>query len=192
MKKFSFLLSLAILAFAGFVQWNRSRMATPPPLSELTSFSLVRENGKKVTEADFKNTVWIVNFFFTSCQGPCPMQSQKMAKFQGIFRDEPEIRLASFSVDPERDTPDVMKEYGGRFHADEQKWWFLTGELTQVHHVLSQVFKVPAGEVPDLHSLRLVLMDKAGYIRGYFDSESPEDMDRLEEQARHLLNDSNS
>jgi heme o synthase len=140
-------------------------------------FRMTERSGKTVTRDDLKGKVWIASFVFTRCSGPCPQVSATMARLQKEFKDVPDVRLVTFTVDPDRDTPNELREYAARYQADPERWLFLTGlPEMELHALLKDGFKVSAqrsksplpGEDFD-HSSRLALVDKQGIIRGYFD-----------------------
>lgn len=192
MKKYSLILSAAILIFAIWFfakKYQLDQKATVnsmPVISQLQALSLIRNDQTQISEQDFKNHIWVLNFFFTRCQGPCPMMSQKMARLQKEFSQFESIRLASISVDPEHDTPQVLTEYGQKYQANNQKWWFLTGNKQDIISLGVNIFKLPATEQPDMHSVRFILIDQNGGIRGYYDSNVSEDLDKLIEHAKAL------
>ena len=148
-----------------------------PVLSAVPEFSLTERSGRILTRSDLAGRVWVANFVFTQCMGPCPLLSQRMSRIQKALEDQPDVRLVSFSVDPENDTPEVLSEYAKRFNADPKRWLFLTGDKTDMYHLIKDGFKLAIddggqADSPDAgiitHSLRFVLVDQRGQIRGYF------------------------
>ena len=107
-------------------------------------FGLTDQDGREVRAADLRGTVWIASFIFTRCSGPCPHVSATMENLQDAFAGEPDVRLVTFTVDPEYDTPEVLKRYAQRFHADPKRWLFLTGREADVYRTLQDGFKVGA------------------------------------------------
>jgi protein SCO1/2 len=169
--------------------------APPPTFGELPEFSLtaVSSDGKArpLTLAELKGRVWIADFVFTRCGGPCPALSARMA---GLQKSLPaEIGLLSVSVDPARDTPAALADYASKFEADPARWLFLTGPKDRVMALVIGGFKVPAAEnakAPSearvTHSARFVLVDKAGRLRGFFDSDEDSELASLKRAARRL------
>lgn len=140
-------------------------------------FSLTERSGKKLTKDDLKGNVWIAAFVFTRCNGPCPSISATMARLQGeLLPTRPDVRLVTFTVDPDRDTPDELKKYAANFRADPDRWLFLTGEDEVVRKLLTDGFKINAtrkhnpqpGDEFD-HNTKLMVIDREGQIRGLFD-----------------------
>jgi cytochrome oxidase Cu insertion factor (SCO1/SenC/PrrC family) len=149
----------------------------PPPVA-VADFALTDQAGRPVTRADLLGKVWVASFVFTRCATLCPQVSATMARLQHDLADEPGLVLVSFSVDPEHDTPAVLKEYAARYGADPGRWHFLTGRQDAVYDLIEHSFllgvgqnrgsaRAPGNEVT--HSSRLVPVDRRGYTRGFFD-----------------------
>ncbi len=185
-------LSLALLVHA----WNLRRVARGygeelPHLSSLPGFSTISETGATVTKETLAGQVWIADFIFTTCGGTCPGMTAKMRSLQERLRSESGVRLVSFTVDPEHDTPEVLARYGLGQGADPRRWSFLRTDKDAIRTLCRTGFRLSvedAGEgvEPILHSTRFVLVDGTGTIRGYFDSNEPGAMDALVTGARFL------
>ena len=158
-----------------------------PALVQLPSFSLMERSRKPMGLDDLKGSVWIADFIFTRCPGPCPLMSSRMSKLQEAFKEEASFRLVSISVDPEFDTCEVLSEYAERFQAKEGRWFFLTGEKSRIHALAQSGFLV--GDIQDVtvHSTRFILVDRKGRVRGYYDSQEEEDIKKLIHDTRFLL-----
>jgi len=163
-----------------------------PRLGPAPDFTLVSEQGKTVTRADYAGSVWIADFIFTRCGGSCPILSAKMAALSERTRDVPSIRYVSFGVDPEHDTPEVLAEYGRKLGADPARWSFLHGTRPVVRALIKDGFRLAIEDAaadsvePILHSTRFVLVDGDGTIRGYYDGMDQPPVDVLEKDARAL------
>lgn len=161
-----------------------------PVLWDVPAFSLTDQEGRTVTNADLRGHTWVASFIFTHCSGPCPMISQKMARLQKNITD-PSVRLVSFTVDPERDTPDTLKKYAAGFNADPERWKFLTGTVPQMDAVTSGM-KIAAqrqpGEEQVVHGTYLLLVDPAGHVRAKYGGQdmSSEDLKQLADDAQRL------
>jgi protein SCO1/2 len=153
-------------------------------------FRLKDTHNQPVTRADLLGKVWIASFVFTRCTGECPQVSTTMRQLQDDFARQGDVRLVTFTVDPEHDDPQELNRYAERFGADPHRWLFLTGTESEIDSLLRDGFHVTAqrNEGKDsqpgrefMHDQRLVLVDREGHIRGYFDgmpnrySPSPED-----------------
>jgi cytochrome oxidase Cu insertion factor (SCO1/SenC/PrrC family) len=168
-----------------------------PVYVSLPDFSLTERSGSVVTLADLGGQVWVADFIFTNCSGPCPLLSSQMANLQRALRDTPGVRLVSFSVDPQRDTPDVLSQYARHFGADSGKWLFLTGEKEKLYTLIHDGFKLGVGDGstaaghggPELitHSTRFVLVDQQGRIRKYYMGTEKDAVEQIVPDVRRLL-----
>jgi len=172
-----------VLAAAIILSANSCTPPGPPaPLAAedvrfpVPDFKLTERSGKPVTRADLAGKVWVASFVFTRCPGPCPAVTATVARLQKELADDPAVRLVTFTVDPERDDPAELRKYAERYRADPEKWLFLTGPEAEIHKLMTDGFKVgvakkaatkPGDEFD--HSTRLVVVDKAGNVRGYYD-----------------------
>ena len=157
-------------------------------------FSLVERSGRPVAAGDLRGRVWVADFIYTECKDTCPLQSRAMAALQADLRSYEDLRLVSVTVDPLTDTPETLARYAARYGADPERWLFLTGGLEEIRRMVQDGFRLSAapagGGTPDpvvFHSARFVLVDRTGEIRGYYDSNDPEALKRLRENARGLL-----
>ncbi len=133
-------------------------------------FSFTNQNGITVTNKNFKDKVYVVEFFFTYCPTICPKMNENMILIQNEYKNNPLFAIASFSIDPKRDTPKRLKEYALEKGATMKNWYFLTGELDSIMQLSNKGFKLYASENPDAeggfeHSGLFALIDKKGYIR---------------------------
>jgi protein SCO1/2 len=168
----------------------------PPVLSQLPEFSLVGIDGKPYGSAELHGQVYIANFFFTSCRSICPTIMKGMARLQDGFaqRNIDGIRLVSISVDPEHDTPEVLGAYAKSLGVDPRRWTLLTGDPEHVRRLVVDGFKTPdvaasprePGPIDIAHTGKLVLVDGAGRIRGYYDSDEM-GLDEVYNRAQHVL-----
>ncbi len=164
-----------------------------PVMGWVPEFSLTEASGTTVRRGDLIGKVWIASFLFTRCGEACPLLMHHEVRLQGELPARDDLRLVSFSVDPDWDTPKVLTEYARSFGADQSHWSFLTGDKKQVYHLSIDGFRLaaqegdPAKEMPILHSTKLVLVDRHGAIRGYYDSTDESEMQKLIRDARQVL-----
>lgn len=161
-----------------------------PVLNSVPDFSLTERSNRVVNRGELDDKVWVADFIFTQCAGICPAMSAHMRKLQDLL--PPQVRLVSFSVDPEHDTPAVLSTYAARFGADSERWLFLTGDKQALHKLSFEGFKLAVEDdgtqvEPITHSSRFALIDRQGRIRGYYGMEDEGSFDRLVEDARKLL-----
>ena len=157
-------------------------------LFNVPAFSLVDQNNQPVTDQALHGKPWVAAFIFTKCAGPCPMMSANMAKLQQRV-PHPDLKLVSFTVDPQRDTPAVLKQYAQTFQADESRWSFLTGSseaMTAVAKGMLLPFMPASAEADITHSTKFLLVDAAGGVRGVYASDA-EGMEQLATEAAKLV-----
>jgi protein SCO1 len=162
---------------------------TNEPLGCITDFSLTNQSGKETKLSDLKGSIWVADFIFTSCESICPDMTTNMAKVQRAFPDTPNVRFVSISVDPERDTPEVLTAFGERFGADPQRWDFLTGDKEYIKEISYEGFLIGSGDVMTNHSNKFILVDREGDIRGFYTGTDETDVARLTIDIRTLLDD---
>ncbi len=193
---------MVLLIFAGIIRYAREQrrsMPKPPSvMGDIGAFSLTERSGRIVQREDLRGKVWIADFIFINCAGPCPLMTSRMAALQKTLTDFPDTRLVSFSVDPERDTPQALTEYAEKFQADKAKWIFLTGDKTAIYTLIQNSFLLSAGETTAeqrqqpgadvvFHSTKFALVDKRGRLRGLYDSEQSDQLDKLVRDVGTLL-----
>lgn len=177
---------------------------------QVPDFALVERSGKGVTLADLLGKVWVANFIYTQCTETCPTQSLQVSRLQAEFAAEPDLRLVSITVDPERDTPQVLARYAERYRADRGRWLFLTGPKRAIYQLAADGFKLSVVDPDDptpttgilqpslafathgskgliIHSSRLVLVDRQAKIRAYHIPDDEQALDRLRRNLRILL-----
>lgn len=183
-----FFVIAAFIAYLQIKEYRSSRLPTLPILGKVPEFSLYAEDSTAFTAKEMRGHVTIADFIFTSCAGPCPLMSAQMQQLQHSTSEHPDVRLVSFSVDPETDTPEVLRDYGRRFGAIKGKWTFLTGSKSAIYDITRNGFHlaVEADSEAIAHSTKFVLIDKESTIRGYYDSEDSESMTRLIEDIKSL------
>jgi cytochrome oxidase Cu insertion factor (SCO1/SenC/PrrC family) len=170
----------------------RHRTAPPPEAAlpdygAVPSFSLTERSERRITLDDLRGYVWIADFIFTNCAGPCPLMTQRMAALQEELPLKKGLRLVSISVDPERDTPEVLRSYAEAAGARKDLWLFLTGERAAIFKLAVEGFHMGSTSDPLLHSTRFALVDRQGRIRGYYDYADEGMMTRLRADVTRLI-----
>ena len=162
----------------------RPAPGTPLPVyGEMPFFGMLTQDGQSFGNPQMKGKYWVADFIFTRCQNQCPMMSTKFRALQTVLPAD--VGLASFSVDPEHDTPDVLKSYAGQYNAREAKWFFLTGSKEAIEQVVDALH-LGRSDDPGMHSLRFVLLDKQLRVRGYYDSEDTESLGKMKADIESL------
>lgn len=182
------LLTAAGLFFLRQAQVARLAGHTLPKDGIVPPFQLTDQDGKAFGSQQLLGKIWIADFVYTTCPGPCPMISSRMSETQKPLRDT-DVKLVSFSVDPEHDTPAVLREYAARLHAQPGRWEFLTGDKATIFRLSRDGFKLATAEdaTRPVHSTRIVLVDRSGVIRGYYDATDADAVTRLLADTNHLL-----
>ena len=151
-------------------------------IGTVPDFRFTTQDGKTLSRADLLGKVWVVDFFFTRCPGPCPVMSSRMAEISKELKKAKDVRLVSVSIDPENDTPAVLSAYAKRLNADPSRWSFLTGPKKEIDEFTTkgmlQVLATDPAGVPT-HSTRFLLVDRQGKIRSARKLEEPELVQKL-------------
>lgn len=205
-----FLLGAAVIAMGvilGTLLWwklaPRTRVALVDRASDdglkqygaAPEFKLTERSGGEVSLAQLRGKIWIADFIYTTCTDTCPLQTAAMAKLQKEFAAKSNVQFVSITVDPERDTPQVLSAYADKHEADSQRWYFLTGQRDQVIKLIRDGFHLSVAALPDSseargmipHSPRFVLIDGQAQIRGYYDSRAMDSVARLRNDIETLL-----
>lgn len=167
-----------------------ARQSEIPVFYTLPEFSLIDQNGNRVTLHDLAGKVWVADFIFTNCGGTCPLMTEKMRKLQDAL--PPAVHFVSFTVDPARDTSKVLAAYAAEHDANHERWSFLTGDKQDLFDICIKGFKLPLDieggtpSEPIAHSTRFVLVDKKGDIRGYYSGPEEDELKRLAVDARNV------
>lgn len=193
------IMALLVLA-AGVAVWAAARHRvsdsglmryTPVPAFHLTGM-----DGKAFDGASLAGKVWVASFVFTTCKNSCPMLQAQMRRLSHSLPAGPDYALVSITVDPDHDTPEVLMRYAKGLGVDDPRWSFLTGPKPVLKDLIQQGFHLAAEpgdrerdarKDPDiLHSSKLVLVDKHGVIRGYYDGLIGESVDAVRDDAQRL------
>lgn len=159
-----------------------------PVLYDAPAFSLIDQDGRSFDSTQLAGQVWVAAFIFTNCPGACPMMTQRMARLQEAVPSK-NVKLVSFSVDPKRDTPEVLKQYAERFKADESRWHFLTGDeaaMLDAARGLKLTATPAEGDRPIDHDQHFLLIDARGRVRGAYQSQDDDAMKQLARDAAKL------
>jgi protein SCO1/2 len=161
-----------------------------PSYGVVPNFKLTDQSGRPFQSFDhLKGHVWVANFIFTRCAGPCPRMTSQFRKVRNEVKDHPELRMVSFTIDPANDSPEALAAYGKTFGANPDKWYFLTGEQKDLHELKRNVFRLGNVDGTLEHSTRFILVDRESRIRGFYDSSDAEAMQKLVRDLRGLLGD---
>ncbi len=157
-------------------------------------FSFVSQTGNTITQDSLRGKIWVADVFFTTCTSICPKLSQGLQKIQTAFADDPEVKLVSFSVDPEYDSLSILQVYAAQYGARPHQWYMLTGNKTDLYKVEHEDFFFSATEDEDktikfVHDNTLRLVDKEGRFRGgFYDGTNPVEVDSVIADIKRLKN----
>ncbi len=180
----------------GNVTQPDGRVIVDTIFNRIPPFRLIDQDNKVVTESVVKGKIYVADFFFTRCGTICPKIASQLTRVQDIFRNNPAIVFLSHTVDPEHDRPEQLKAYARKYEAIPGKWYFLTGSKADIYELALRGYYLPIMDAgvkdgkPDetfIHSEKLVLVDKDGIVRGFYDGTDKEDVDRLVLELRVLL-----
>ena len=149
----------------------------------IANFELINQNGDTITQDDYANTIYVADFFFTTCQTICPIMTDHMVEIQEQLKNDPEVRLLSHSVIPEYDTPEILKAYAIKKGIDDRKWNLVTGSRAMIYTLARKSYlavkDVPEASQEMVHTENFVLIDKKRQIRGFYDGTKDEDINQL-------------
>ena len=155
--------------------------------SVVPDFTFMNQDGEAMGLADLRGKVWVADFIYTYCSGPCPAMTVGMKKLQDHLDELPDLRFVTFTVDPARDTVAMLKRYATNTDADPKRWSFLRGDEKELARVMTEGFLLGSGDDRLNHSTRFCLVDQTGRVRGHYDYKRGDDMLRLRKHARLLM-----
>lgn len=191
------LVMLALAGLFGYRLYQQSREAAtptrresarsePPPGLMVPEFRLTERSGQEFTSSSLAGQVWVASFFFTKCPGACLRLNSAIAEIRQELGAAP-VTFVSITVDPETDTPEILRKYADHYGADPQGWLFLTGTLPQIKQLAEQSFQVSVERVT--HSDRLILIDRTGRVRGTYRGTDPQEVTRFKQRLGELVED---
>lgn len=159
--------------------------------NRIPEFTFTSQLGEPVSQKQLDGNIYVADFFFATCPDICKAMSTQLVRVQEAFHDVDQVKIVSFTVNPEYDTPEVLREYGDRYGADAKKWFFLTGERDKIYDLAQKGFYLPVmqveGQQDFIHSEKFMLVDKNRQVRGIYDGTDPADVDRLILEIKVLL-----
>ena len=141
---------------------------------KIADFAFTNQNGKVITQKDYENTIYVADFFFTTCPTICPKMTDNMVWLQNQLKNNPEVKLLSFSVTPDIDTPEVLKKYAIEKGVDDARWNLVTGDKKDIYYLARKSYlAVKTGKPEEMydmvHTENFILVDKNKRIRGFYD-----------------------
>lgn len=157
----------------------------------IADFSFTNQNGKVITQKDYENKIYVADFFFTTCPTICPIMTDNMVWLQNEIKDNPKVKLLSFSVTPEIDTVPVLKKYAEEKGVIDAKWNLVTGDKKDIYYIARKSYlAVKTENTEDLydmvHTENFILVDQKKQIRGFYDGTKREDVEKLLSDINYL------
>jgi protein SCO1/2 len=157
----------------------------------IADFALTNQNGEIITQNNYKNKIYIADFFFTTCPTICPIMTDNMVKLQEILKNQEDVLLLSHSVTPKIDSVLAIKAYALKKGVNDAKWNMLTGDKKQIYDLARKSYLVAkdepyGGDYDMIHTENFVLVDTKRRIRGYYDGTNWEEMEKLLEDIKIL------
>ena len=150
---------------------------------KISDFKLTNQNGKEITQANYKDKIYVADFFFTTCQDICPVMTKNMYQLQEELKNDNQILLLSHTVIPEVDTVEQLKEYAIENNVDDSKWNLVTGDKKQIYELARKSYLAVEdsnySQYDMIHTENFMLIDKERQIRGFYDGTNSEDINRL-------------
>jgi protein SCO1/2 len=195
---------IPVALFAG-INWYEKRLGTLPvmgPVKEqagktiyhtIADFKFMNQDGKHVSASAWEDKIIVADFFFTHCPVICPTMTNNLKKVQEAFKNDEDLVINSFTVDPARDSVGQLKWYSGRFGIDNSNWQLLTGDKRELYKLARNSFLIVAtdgdgGPEDFIHSEKLVLVDKQRRIRGYYQGTNSKEVEQLIIDIKKLKN----
>lgn len=210
-RKYYFLLTIVlILVFFGIYYLSTPKKSLPiftprdvnPELVDTTvqhigynhiiqDFEFTNQNGKKITQKDYENKIYVADFFFTTCPTICPKMTDNMVWLQEQIKNNPKVMLLSHSVTPDIDTPEVLKKYALEKGVIDSKWNLVTGNKKDIYYIARKSYLVVKTGKPEelydmVHTENFVLVDQKRRIRGFYDGTNLEEVKKLLDDINYL------
>ncbi len=184
-------LTAVVLFWLRQAQVNALANRPLPSYGTLPPFQLTNQDSNPFGSEQLAGKIWIADFIFTTCRGPCPIISTRMSELQKPLSKH-DVHFVSITVDPATDTPEVLRAYADKLRKEPFRWDFLTGPVEAITSLSREGFKLGIAEEQEagsgpVHSTRFVLVDRRGTIRGYYDALAPDGVTKLLADTSHLL-----
>lgn len=158
---------------------------------KIADFSLINQNGETITQDDYKDKIYVADFFFTTCQTICPVMTKNMHEVQKAFIADNDVKMLSHTVTPEMDTVAQLKRYAQEKGVNASKWNLVTGDKKQIYELARKSYLAvkddgDGGSFDMIHTENFMLIDKERQIRGYYDGTDPKEIERLIEDIKTL------
>ena len=200
-----FLIAVFVLPVIAYmlISWYENKLQKLPVLGKpeqvngksidhtIAAFSFTDQDGNRYNKSFWKNKIVVADFFFTHCPTICPKMTNSLKQLRAAYKNDETVLINSFTVDPENDQPEVLKNYADKFNLDQQGWKLLTGDKKEIYKLARNSFFITAtdgdgGPGDFIHSQYLVLVDTQGRIRGYYDGTNDTETSQLIQDIKKL------
>jgi protein SCO1/2 len=177
---------LAVFALVAALAACSRHVSKLDVFGDIPQFELVAQNGQPFHSQVLAGKIWVADFIYTTCPGPCPRMTSQMREVQDAVSTIPDVRIVSFSIDPANDTPPVLAAYAKVHGASPSIWYFLTGPVPTLQMLDRDAFKLGNIDGTLEHSTRFVVVDRQGRIRGYYDTSEASAIQKVISDVRAL------
>jgi len=158
---------------------------------QIPEWTLYNQDSVQITNKDLSDVVYVSDFFFRSCPTICPTVAREMKKVYTEYKDNPQVKFVSITLDPKRDTPSKLKEYASNLGVDDRQWLFLWGDKDYIYDIVPEYLQVgyedKEADGGINHSGKLILTDKEGYIRSFSEGTDPDETPKMIKDIATLL-----
>lgn len=194
MNKYIYIIISVIIFLALGASWVIEKANSSHSLNiikPVPKFSFLNQNGDTFTDNELIGKISIVDFMFTNCPGPCPIMSNNMNEIYKDYKDVDHVQFISITVDPKNDNISKLKQYSDSYKVNDNRWQFLTSEINKIKDLKQNGFMLYAGELPQAHAIKFILVDHNGNIRQYYDGTDKASMAVLRKDIQFLLKENN-
>ncbi|MCH7612012.1 MAG: SCO family protein [Candidatus Marinimicrobia bacterium] len=182
-----FIIYILIGTVIAALWWTTKPILKPlPTLGGIPFFEMIDTNGSSFGSENLRGKIWVADFIFTTCAGPCPIMSTEMSGIHKAFIDDKNIQTVTYTVNPDYDTPEVLAQYAKRYNADTEQWHFLNAPYEDIQSIITNGFKMGDMEEIVFHSTRFALVDRNMNIRGYYTGTDSVDVEKLKRDIVQL------
>ncbi len=202
-----FLIAVFVLPVTAYmlISWYENKLQKLPVLGKpglvngkmkdhtIAAFSFTDQDGNNYRESNWKNKIVVADFFFTRCPTICPKMTNSLKAVRDAYKNDESVLISSFTVDPENDNPEILKNYAEKFSIEKTGWKLLTGDKKEIYKLARNSFFITAtdgdgGPGDFIHSENLVLLDQHRRIRGYYDGTSSISTTQLIQDIKKIKN----
>tara|TARA_S200000501_G_scaffold155619_1_gene146817 strand:- start:8608 stop:9177 length:570 start_codon:yes stop_codon:yes gene_type:complete len=179
--------SFSLLIIFIILRFNLSVQELPAIINEVSDFNLTSHTGKNISESYFIDKYTVLDFFFTECNGTCPIMTNYMKKLYNQYKTNPGVQFISISIDPDYDTQEVLSMYAKSSGVYDNRWQFLFGEMEYIKKLSTSTFNIYSDNFPSGHTKKFFLIDKKGNIRQFYNGTNKKDINLLKNHLDQFI-----